>query len=544
MTRLRNRLRDLLLTATALPFVFALGCADETTIDDPGVMESQVEATELMYLRDRAAVAEAFSTGAATLIPTRSFRAAEVMLTFEEAGELEFAVFADGAWSDWYAFETGGEGRFRRGIVESDVAAQAVALRGADGQLEFVRIEFFAEQAPEHDHDGFDDDRPFAEGHEDETRPMSEAEAEKAARAGRWTLPSNMVSVSADQYVAYESAPSWNGGRNCGGSLLAGTREIGEYLVANFAGARYYQGYNCRQIRGSSGMSMHGTGRALDIFVPMQGTQADNDLGDPVAHWLMENAERIGVQLIIWDRSIWSAGRSSDKHRSYTGEHPHNDHLHIEFTAAAAARRTPFFTGGAATPPGNAPAPGRSQCASATLGRSVPHGEAVQMSYDSCGGTCRWATCQDGSWQCAEPAAGAVKHANAACAPAQPPQLAACNSSTLGRSVPHGESVQMAYESCGGSCQWAICNNGSWSCEGANPVGAVKHDHAQCSVASGAACHSSTLGRGVPHGDRVQMGYAACANQRTCNWAVCDDGAWVCTTSSSSGQDWPHQLCR
>ncbi|MCB9527518.1 MAG: hypothetical protein H6701_03820 [Myxococcales bacterium] len=536
-----NRLRTLLIAAPLL----ALGCADETTLDDPGVLESQVQDTELMYLRDRDAVRDAFSTGAATLTPTRSFRVAEFMVTLDEedAAGIEFAVFAEGAWSDWYPFETGGEGRFRQGLIESDVPAQAVALRGDDGRIEFVRVEFFAEQPPEHAHDGFDDDRPFAEGHDDETRPMSAAEAEKAARAGRWTLPSNMVSVSADQYVAYESAPAWNGGRNCGGSLLAGTRELGEYLVANFAGARYYQGYNCRQIRGSSGMSMHGTGRALDIFVPMQGTQADNDLGDPIAHWLMQNAERIGVQLIIWDRSIWSAGRSSNKHRQYTGEHPHNDHLHIEFTAAAAARRTPFFTGGPAVNPGNPPPAGGAACSSATLGRNVPNGEAVQMAYESCGGTCKWAVCRDGSWQCSEPAAGAVQHAHAQCAPAQP-QYAACNSQTLGRAVPHGQSVQMAYESCGGTCNWAICNNGSWSCEGSNPTGAVKHDHAQCAAPAGAACHSSTLGRSVPHGDRVQMAYAACANQRTCNWAVCDDGAWTCTSASGSGQDWPHQLCR
>ncbi|MEZ4464481.1 MAG: hypothetical protein R3F43_08225 [bacterium] len=78
-------------------------------------------------------------------------------------------------------------------------------------------------------------------------------------------------------------------------------------MVANFRGARF-EGYACRQIRGSSGMSVHGTGRALDIFVPLSGGAADNDLGDPIANWLVEHAE-IGVQL-IWDRTIWSGSRS------------------------------------------------------------------------------------------------------------------------------------------------------------------------------------------------------------------------------------------
>ena len=123
-----NRLRTLLLTAPLLAF----GCADEAALDDPGVMESQIEASELMYLRDRAAVGDAFSTGAATLTPTRAFRVAEVMMTFEQAGDLEFAVFAAGEWSDWYPFVTGGEGRFRQGLIESDVPAAAIALRAAD----------------------------------------------------------------------------------------------------------------------------------------------------------------------------------------------------------------------------------------------------------------------------------------------------------------------------------------------------------------------------------------------------------------------------
>lgn len=538
------RLRTLLMAAPLL----ALGCADETMVtDDPGVLEAQVSETELMYLRDRAAVSSAFAEGSATLQPTRSFLAAEFMLTLDdEDAQFEFAVFIDGEWSDWYALDTDGEGRFRNANIETAAPAQAVALRGADDRVEFVRAEFFAERAPEHDHIGFVDDRPFAESHEDETRPMSEAEAEKAARSGRWTLPSNMTSVSTNQYVGYEGAPAWNGGRNCGGGLLAGTRQLGEYLVANFPGASYFQGYNCRQIRGSSGMSLHGTGRALDVFVPLDGGQADNDLGDPVAHWLMQNAEAIGVQLIIWDRSIWSAGRSSNKHRQYTGSHPHHEHLHIEITSAAAAKRTAWFTGGSVSPPDNVPAPGASACSSSTLGRQVPHGEVVQMAYDSCGGTCEWAVCNDGSWNCSNESAGSVKHPHASCAPAQP-VFTACTSRTLGRNVPHGESVQMSYDACGGTCQWAICNNGSWSCEGSNPAGATKHDHAQCApppAAAGESCHSRTLGRSVPDGDRVQMAYASCSNNRECNWAVCDDGSWVCTSSAGSGQDHPHQLCQ
>ncbi len=533
----------------AVPLL-ALACADEPPPDDPGVLEAQTSQSELMYLRDSNEVAAAFSTGSATLTPTRSFRVVDLVLTFETVGPLEFAVYADGAWGEWAPLMSTGEDaadRFRRGTVELDHPGQAIALRTETGRLEFARLEFFSSLAPEHDHLGFNDDRPYAEGHDDDSRTEAEAEAEKSARSGRWQLTSDVQSAAANEYVAYEGAPSWNGGRNCGGGLLAGTRQLGQYLVDNFPGARSYQGYNCRQIRGSSGMSLHGTGRALDIFVPLDGGQADNDLGDPVAHWLIANAEAIGIQLIIWDRSIWSGGRRSNKFRSYGGSHPHHDHLHIELNAAGANKRTPFFNGGGSAPPqgGGAPA-GNAGCHSSTLGRQLTHGELVQMSYERCGGTCQWAVCNDGSWDCGTRGSGGAEHANPACAPSEPVR-AACNSQTLGRSVPDGESVQMAYDACGGTCQWAICNDGSWSCEGGSPAGAVTHGHAQCQAApepAGESCYSRTIGASVPHGDRVQMAYAACANQRTCNWAVCDDGTWLCTTSSGSGQDHPHQLCQ
>jgi hypothetical protein len=62
---------------------------------------------------------------------------------------------------------------------------------------------------------------------------------------------------------------------------------------------------SCREIDGTDGMSLHGVGGALDIMIPTVGGDADNDLGDPIAHWLIENAEAIGVQAIIWDHGIW-----------------------------------------------------------------------------------------------------------------------------------------------------------------------------------------------------------------------------------------------
>ena len=87
--------------------------------------------------------------------------------------------------------------------------------------------------------------------------------------------------------------------------------------------------------------------------------------GDAVANWLIQNAEAIGVQFIVWDRSSWNASRPpGTKLRAYTGPHPHNDHLHVELTIAGANRRTAWFrapappapTPPAPTPPAPTPA--------------------------------------------------------------------------------------------------------------------------------------------------------------------------------------------
>ncbi len=94
-------------------------------------------------------------------------------------------------------------------------------------------------------------------------------------------------------------------------------------------------------------LSVHSIGRAIDLMIPTIGGDADNTAGDAVANWLVENAQRIGVQLVIWDRSSWNASRAPGaKLNPYTGPIPHVDHIHMELSLDAANRRTPFFTSG------------------------------------------------------------------------------------------------------------------------------------------------------------------------------------------------------
>ncbi len=175
-----------------------------------------------------------------------------------------------------------------------------------------------------------------------------------AYAAGAWALPASTKAIGDTQYVAYTGAGAWNGGRNCGGGLLAGTREVGDYVKANFAGVTSYGGYACRRNTANSAeLSVHGTGRAIDIMIPTVGGTADNARGDLIANFLVENAENMGVQFIIWDRSSWGASRTTSKLRAYTGPVPHIDHIHVELSPQGARRETAWFadTGNAPPPP-------------------------------------------------------------------------------------------------------------------------------------------------------------------------------------------------
>jgi hypothetical protein len=86
--------------------------------------------------------------------------------------------------------------------------------------------------------------------------------------------------------------------------------------------------------------SAHYDGRALDImFRPHQDPERKR-AGWVVAHWLVANADRLGIATVIYDAQIWTARRSADGWRDYT--HPsgdtssatlqHLDHVHVDVT--------------------------------------------------------------------------------------------------------------------------------------------------------------------------------------------------------------------
>src|SRR5688572_27597864 len=89
---------------------------------------------------------------------------------------------------------------------------------------------------------------------------------ESAAEPGDWRLPSDVERIGNGMYVPYDDAGPWAGGANCTGGLTAGARYLANVLDHRFPGIRDIYGYACRMNTGdTSQMSVHGTGRALDV---------------------------------------------------------------------------------------------------------------------------------------------------------------------------------------------------------------------------------------------------------------------------------------
>lgn len=164
-----------------------------------------------------------------------------------------------------------------------------------------------------------------------------------AAVPGPWAPPESTLAIGRTQNVPYTVAADWDNGAHCVSSFPPGTQIVINFLRNHFVGiSSFVSSFECKPGANPDRTSFHATGRAIDVMIPMDGSDADNGIGDPVGNFLIENAKRIGVQYIIWDRMNWK-GRKGD-FEEYTGTpHPHTNHLHVELTPEAAFKTEPWF---------------------------------------------------------------------------------------------------------------------------------------------------------------------------------------------------------
>lgn len=158
-----------------------------------------------------------------------------------------------------------------------------------------------------------------------------------------WSPSTYTRAVAARVAVRYDDGPAWQNGAGCSGGLTAGATDLRGYLPTRFAGIGSIGGYNCRaNTNDATRTSLHGTGRALDIMITPIAGAANAAIGDPIAAWLIEHAEELGVQYLIWNKTEMTPGPNGSV-RAYNGPNPHTDHIHVELNKDAAARLTGWY---------------------------------------------------------------------------------------------------------------------------------------------------------------------------------------------------------
>lgn len=85
-------------------------------------------------------------------------------------------------------------------------------------------------------------------------------------------------------------------------------------------------GYANRDIAGTNTISDHALGLAIDVMTSVKGQQ--------IANWTTQNAGRLSITYVIWNRHIWDS-RNNKGWENYTGLSPHTDHVHISFKPVA-----------------------------------------------------------------------------------------------------------------------------------------------------------------------------------------------------------------
>ncbi|MBC7309886.1 MAG: peptidoglycan-binding protein, partial [Tetrasphaera sp.] len=156
--------------------------------------------------------------------------------------------------------------------------------------------------------------------------------------------PTPSVTLPADIDVA----PSYQQQTTCDPTAKPGVIDFAKLLNQHY-GTRYYGiGRNC-----NSGVTEHSEGRALDWMISAYDPQ-QKAIADAIVEWLSASddkgnpgvmARRFGINYIIWNRKMWRAYAPERGWATYTGSHPHDDHIHFTFTWDGAYKRTSWWTG-------------------------------------------------------------------------------------------------------------------------------------------------------------------------------------------------------
>ncbi len=140
--------------------------------------------------------------------------------------------------------------------------------------------------------------------------------------------------------------PSYAGQTSCDPYAKPGTRAFAELMRQTFG----VGGYGIERTCTAGGTSEHKEGRAVDWMLNAN-IPAQKAVADQATAWLTanqgENARRLGVLYIIWNRKMWRAYAPEKGWQPYVGDSPHTDHIHTSLTWDGAMGRTSWWTGSA-----------------------------------------------------------------------------------------------------------------------------------------------------------------------------------------------------
>lgn len=105
--------------------------------------------------------------------------------------------------------------------------------------------------------------------------------------------------------------------------------QVETILAARAVSARFPQILNIGGVRADS-LKWHPNGLAIDVMIPNYATPEGKALGDQIVAYVLDNADRFGVNHVIFRQEIYSRGGTHKRMSDRGGVTAnHYDHVHI-----------------------------------------------------------------------------------------------------------------------------------------------------------------------------------------------------------------------
>ncbi|MCV7139020.1 hypothetical protein H7J76_07530 [Mycolicibacterium fortuitum] len=105
--------------------------------------------------------------------------------------------------------------------------------------------------------------------------------------------------------------------------------QIETILAARAVSARFPEILNIGGVRADS-MKWHPNGQAIDVMIPNYATPEGKALGERIVAYALDNADRFGVNHVIFRQQIYSRGKAPRMMSNRGGDTAnHFDHVHI-----------------------------------------------------------------------------------------------------------------------------------------------------------------------------------------------------------------------